>query len=74
MARPGATPGATEDLTDANADIVLQPGDAIFYEDDVIHTARGAGRRLAAVVHGTLVLTAGQPLLMPMNAMGTPTS
>jgi quercetin dioxygenase-like cupin family protein len=69
----GATPGATEDLTDVNADIVLQPGDAIFYEDDVIHTARGAGDA-AAVVHGTLVLTAGQPLLMPMNAMGTPTS
>lgn len=71
----GAAAGATgpvEDLTEPNADVVLQPGDAIWYEDDVVHTARGAGSE-PAVVLGTLVLTAGAPLLMPMTmTMGTP--
>jgi quercetin dioxygenase-like cupin family protein len=65
------SPTGTEDLTDANTDVVLEPGDAIFYEDDVVHTARGAGDT-AAVVLGTLVLTAGEPLLMPVMDMGTP--
>jgi quercetin dioxygenase-like cupin family protein len=70
----GAAAGGTEteDLTEPNDDVVLRPGDAIFYEDDVVHTARGAGDT-PAIVFGTLVLTAGAPLLMPagMN-MGTP--
>ncbi|MEA2585694.1 MAG: hypothetical protein QOF33_3779, partial [Thermomicrobiales bacterium] len=49
------------------------PGDAIHYEDDVVHTARGAGAE-PAVVLGTLLLTAGAPLLMPadMEMGGTP--
>src|SRR5215217_3740579 len=71
----GAAAGATgpaEDLTEVNADVVLAPGDAIFYEDDVVHTARGAGTE-PAIVLGTLVLTAGAPLLMPVGMnMGTP--
>lgn len=72
----GAAAGATEPtevLTEPGADVVLEPGDAITYEDDVIHTARGAGDE-DAVVLGTLVLTAGQPLLMSaadMAAMAT---
>ena len=41
-AAAGAT-GPTEDLTEPGADVILEPGDAIFYEDDVVHTARGAG-------------------------------
>jgi quercetin dioxygenase-like cupin family protein len=70
------TPTGTEDLTEPNADVVLEPGDAIYYEDDVVHTARGAGDS-AAVVLGTLVLTSGEPLLMPAEDMegmdmGTP--
>ena len=70
------SPTGTEDLTDAGADVVLEPGDAIYYEDDVVHTARGAGDT-AAVVLGTLVLTSGEPLLMPAEDMegmdmGTP--
>jgi quercetin dioxygenase-like cupin family protein len=71
-AAAGAT-GPTEDLTEPGADVVLEPGDAIFYEDDVVHTARGAGDE-AAVVFGTLVLTSGEPLLMPaeMDMSGTP--
>jgi hypothetical protein len=70
-AAAGAT-GPTEDLTEPGTDVILEPGDAIFYEDDVVHTARGAGEE-EAVVFGTLVLTSGEPLLMPADMdMGTP--
>ena len=41
-AAAGAT-GPTEDLTKPGTEVILEPGDAIFYEDDVVHTARGAG-------------------------------
>jgi quercetin dioxygenase-like cupin family protein len=73
----GAASGAavpTQDLTKPGDDVVLKPGDAIYYEDDVVHTARGAGDQ-PAVVLGTLVLTTGKPLLMPagMNMGATPT-
>jgi hypothetical protein len=71
---PGAAAGGTtiEDLTEAGADVVLVVGDAITYEDDVVHTARGAGAE-PTVVLGTFVLTAGAPLLMAAGmTMGTP--
>ena len=55
-----------EDLTEPGTEVILEPGDAIFYEDDVVHTARGAGDE-PAVVMGTLVLETGQPLIMPME-------
>lgn len=71
----GAAVGATgpaEDLTEPGTEVILEPGDAIFYEDDVVHTARGAGDE-ETVVLGTLVLASGEPLLMPAEmAMGTP--
>jgi quercetin dioxygenase-like cupin family protein len=70
----GAGSGGTtvEDITEPNTEVILKPGDAIFYDDDVVHTARGAGDE-PAVVYGTLVLTSGAPLLMPAGmAMGTP--
>ena len=72
-AAAGAT-GPTEDLTEPGTEVILEPGDAIFYEDDVVHTARGAGDE-EAVVLGTFVLTTGEPLLMPvdMNMSATPT-
>ena len=62
-----------EDITAPGTDVILEPGDAIYYEDDVVHTARGAGDE-AAVVFGTLVLTSGEPLLMPadMDMSATP--
>jgi hypothetical protein len=67
-------PTGMEDVTEVGKEITLQPGDAIFYEDDVIHTARGAGDE-PTVVYGSFVLTTGQPLLMPANMpMGTPAS
>jgi hypothetical protein len=70
----GAAAGGTEveDITEPGTEVILEPGDAISYEDDVVHTARGAGDE-PAVVFGTLVLTSGEPLLMPADmdmAMG----
>jgi quercetin dioxygenase-like cupin family protein len=71
----GAAAGATgpvEEITEPGTEVILEPGDAIFYEDDVVHTARGAGDE-EALVFGTLVLTSGAPLLMPAGMdMGTP--
>jgi quercetin dioxygenase-like cupin family protein len=66
-AASGAT-GPTEDITEPGTEVILEPGDAIYYEDDVIHTARGAGDE-EAVVLGTLVLTTGEALLMPAEQM-----
>ena len=67
----GAGAGATgpiEELTDPGSDVNLNPGDAIYYEEDVVHTARGAGDA-PAVVMATLVLTAGAPLLLTAEEM-----
>jgi quercetin dioxygenase-like cupin family protein len=66
----GAASGGTEtqELTEPGTEVILEPGDAIFYEDDVVHTARGAGAE-DAVVLGTLVLTSGEALLMPAEEM-----
>ena len=58
----------TEDVTEPETEVILNIGDAIFYEDDVVHTARNAGEGPAVVLVG-LLLEAGQPLLMPA---GTP--
>jgi len=73
-AAAGAT-GPTEDLTEPGTEVILEPGDEIIYEDDVVHTARGAGDE-EAVLWGTFVLTTGEPLLMPagMDMSATPTS
>jgi quercetin dioxygenase-like cupin family protein len=69
----GAT-GPVEALTEPGADVILKAGDAIYYETDVVHTARGAGKT-PAVVLGSLVLKTGAPLLMPANMkMDTPAS
>ena len=68
----GAT-GPVEDLTEPGTDVILKAGDAIFYETDVVHTARGAGDT-EAVVLGSLVLKTGAPLLMAADMkMGEPT-
>ena len=41
----GAAAGNTEveDVTEPGTEVLLEVGDAIYYEDDVVHTARGAG-------------------------------
>ena len=72
----GAASGAAEpveDVTEPGTDVTLGPGDAIYYEDDVVHTARGAGDT-PAVVHATQVLTASEPRIMPVDLEmgGTP--
>ena len=66
----GAAAGgtATEDVTEPGTEVLLNPGDAIYYEDDVVHTARNAGDG-PLVLLSAFVLEAGQPLLMPA---GTP--
>ena len=73
-AAAGAT-GPTEDLTEPGTEVILEPGDEIIYEDDVVHTARGAGDE-ETVLWGTFVLTTGEPLLMPanMDMSATPTT
>jgi quercetin dioxygenase-like cupin family protein len=69
----GAT-GPVEDITEPGTEVILEPGDEIYYESDVTHTARGAGDT-EAVVLGSLVLEAGAPLLMPAGMdMSSPTS
>lgn len=72
----GAASGTAEpaeDVTEVGTEVILEPGDAIYYEDDVVHTARGAGEE-PAVVHATQVLTTGEPRLMPVDLEmgGTP--
>ena len=57
-------------VTEPGTEVILEPGDAIVYEDDVVHTARGAGDE-ETVILVTQVLTAGEPRLMPADmAMG----
>jgi len=70
----GGATGPAEELTVPGTEVILEPGDAIYYEDDVVHTARGAGEE-PAVVLGTLLLTTGEPLLTPVDMdmdMGSP--
>ncbi len=59
-------PETPEDFSMPGDDVILYPGDAIYYEDDVVHTARGAGDE-PAIVLGALLLTAGEPFLMPAD-------
>lgn len=66
-------PTATEDVTEAGVEVTLEPGDAIYYEDDVVHTARGAGDE-PTVILGSLLLESGQPLLAPSDEHATPAS
>ena len=69
-----AAPGAPEAVT-PGTEVILEVGDGMFYEDDVIHTARGAGDE-PTIVQVSFLLTAGEPLLMPADMegmdMGTP--
>jgi quercetin dioxygenase-like cupin family protein len=59
-------PQPAEDVTEPGTEVILEPGDAIFYEDDVVHTASGAGDT-PAVVHATQLLTEGEPRIMPVD-------
>jgi hypothetical protein len=41
---------ATEELAEPGTEVILEPSDAIVYEDDVVHTTRGAGDEAAVVL------------------------
>jgi quercetin dioxygenase-like cupin family protein len=77
----GAGSGGTavETVSEPGTEVILAVGDAIHYEDDVVHTMRNAGDE-TTVVLGTLILTTGAPLLMTAEEMaamamdGTPES
>lgn len=60
-------------MTEPGTEVILEPGDAIFYEDEVVHAARGAGDE-ETVILVTQVLTSGEPRLMPVEMVmsGTP--
>jgi quercetin dioxygenase-like cupin family protein len=64
----GAGSGGTEveDVTEPGTEVILEPGDAISYEDDVVHTAGNPGDE-TVIVFGTFVLETGQPLIMPAD-------
>lgn len=68
--------GPIEDITVPGTEVILEPGDEIYYESDVIHTARGASEDgTPTIVLGTLILDTGAPLLMPAGMdMSTPTT
>lgn len=71
-ASASGSPTSTEELTEFGVEVLLEPGDAIYYEDDVVHTARGASED-ATVVYGTLLLVTGEPLRIPADMdMATP--
>lgn len=71
----GAAAGNTEveDITEPGTEVMLEVGDAIYYEDDVVHTARGAGDD-ETVLWATGVFTPGEPLLMPVDMDMAPTT
>jgi hypothetical protein len=70
------SPAAPEVITEAGTEVTLEVGDSMFYDSDVIHTARGAGEE-PTIVQVAFLLTTGQPLLMLAEDMegmdmGTP--
>lgn len=76
LVRGAGTGGTTvEDVTTPNTEVILEPGDAMYYEDDVIHTARNPGDE-PTILLGTFILETGQPFTMPadMDMGATPTS
>ena len=74
-ARGGVRRHQVEGITAPGRKSSWSRGMTIDLEDDVVHMARGPGDE-DAVVYGTLVLTSGEPLLMPadMDMSATPTS
>jgi quercetin dioxygenase-like cupin family protein len=77
----GAGTGGTavDTVAEPGTEVILEVGDTIHYEHDVVHTMRSAGDE-TTVVLGTLILTTGAPLLMTAEEMaamgmhGTPES
>lgn len=67
--RGAATGGtAAEEVTEPGTEVILNPGDAIHYESDVVHTARNADDGTTVILTAQIAET-GQPRLIPA---GTP--
>lgn len=70
VARPGA---ALEQVTEAGTEIIVDPGASLFYNADVVHSARGVGGVPASVLIASLFET-GQAFIAWTEAPATPTA
>ena len=68
--RPGAAP---EQITEPGTEVVLAQGEGIWYNDDVVYTARSAETVPASVLVSAL-LERGKPAFMLIDEHGTPTA
>lgn len=68
VTRPGT---AAEDVTEPGTEIVLNPGEGLSYDADVVHTARAAGDEPAVLLVASL-FAVGQPFITPSDEKGTP--
>jgi quercetin dioxygenase-like cupin family protein len=70
LTRAGST---SVEMIAADAEVIAQPGDSIFENGGVVHSARNAGDTPVVVLTAAL-LTAHEPSLQPTNDAGTPVS
>src|SRR5687767_2512129 len=68
-ATPTADPGSVGEMVPPGTEVLLQPGDWLYYEADVIESARNAGDGPAVFLLSTLYV-AGQPLAIFTNPEG----
>ena len=61
----------TPETIAAGTEVVAHPGDMIFENAGVVHSARNAGTTQVSVLTSALLI-AGQPSLQPTNNEGTP--
>jgi len=66
--RPGAAP---EQVTEPGTEVILYPGEGMWYNDDVVHTARSAEALPASVLVSALLET-GQPAITLIEQQATP--
>jgi quercetin dioxygenase-like cupin family protein len=69
VTRLGAAP---ERVTEPGTELILKPGESLFYNDDVVHTAGAVGDEPASVLV-TALFAVGQPFLTFTDEHGTPT-
>jgi len=70
-ATPGAAPGTAGEVVPPGTEVLLEAGDWLYYEKDVVESARNAGEGEAVFLLSTLY-EAGQPLAVFTNPEGTP--
>jgi quercetin dioxygenase-like cupin family protein len=68
--RPGAEP---EQVTEPGTEVILNPGEGMWYNADVVHTARNAEAVPASVLVSSL-LEIGQPVFTLTEGQATPTA